>query len=179
MMNYDKLEKWNRKFNSLLVYFSLLVLMGMSIMITVDVILRYFFNAPLPASVEISQLTEPYVILLPFAFALAKNQHVRVGILTLRLPAALSFASDLFAYFVDFILFAMFTWYAWQEFYYSYQIDEIMMAAIKLPWWVGKFAMPLGMAIAGLQCVVSALLAFRNYREGRYHKNQIPAELQN
>lgn len=174
---YATLEKWNGIVNSWLVYFSLAVLVGMAVMITLDVLLRFFLNSPLPASVEISQLLEPYVILLPFAFSLANNRHVRVGILTLRLPAPLSFASDILTYCLDFLLFFLFAVYSWEEFLHSYQIDEIMMAAIKLPWWVGKFALPLGMALAGAQCVLCILYAVRNYREGHYRKDPVPAEI--
>lgn len=126
----------------------------MAFMITIDVALRFLFNAPLPASVEISQLLQPYVVLMPMAYTLAISQHVHVGVVTNIMPPGLRAACEVFTYILDFILFAAIAWYGWHEFYDSYIVDEFMQAAIRLPWWVGKFALPAGMALIALQCLV-------------------------
>lgn len=129
-------------------------LTGMAYMITIDVSLRYLFDAPLPASVEISQLLEPYVIFLPMAYTLAAGRHVQVTALTMLLPGGVQLALQAFVLVVDTAFFAALTWFAWVEFHESYIVDEIMLAAIKLPWWVGKFAMPLGLFIVLVECAV-------------------------
>ena len=51
-------------------------LSGIVLMITADTFFRYVLLRPFPATVEISQLVEPYVIFLPMAFALASGSHV-------------------------------------------------------------------------------------------------------
>lgn len=129
-------------------------LTGMAYMITIDVGLRYLFSAPLPASVEISQLLQPYVIFLPMAYTLAVGRHVQVTMVTMMLPTSVQLVLQAFVLIVDAAFFAAITWFAWGKFYDSYVIDEIMLAAVKLPWWVGKFAMPLGLLIVILECAV-------------------------
>jgi len=137
----------------------------MSFMIVVDVFLRYVFNSPLPASVEISQLFEPYVVFLPFAYTLFIGRHVRVTLLTSRLPKAAENMTTIFTYLVDFIFFSLICYYAWIEFWNSFLIGEIMFAAIRLPWWIGKLAMALGTLIIAVQCVLHVLDSFREFRE--------------
>ncbi len=65
----------------LLTYLSSLVTLFLTIMIVVDVTGRYFFNKPLPATWEIGELCMPYIVFFPFAYALARGNHVRVGLI--------------------------------------------------------------------------------------------------
>lgn len=161
---YERLKRINEKINMVMVAVSAACLTFMAFMTALDVALRYLLNAPLPASVELSQLIESWVIFLPFAYTLAMGRHVKVGLLTLRLPPRLKLFSDLFALALGLALFAVLTFYSWQDFYQSWSINEIMMAAIILPWWAGKLAMPIGMALLCAQSVVTALLVVEKYK---------------
>lgn len=140
--------------NKVLVTIASVVLVAMAAMITYDVFLRFVFNSPLPASVEISQLMEPYVVFLPFAYTLAMKRHVRVTLLTIRLPLKARKVCELITYTLDMIFFALLCYYSWLEFASSYLANEFMLAAIILPWWVGKFSMPLGMLFIVIQCLI-------------------------
>lgn len=158
--------RWCQSVNGISVLLSSLTLVAMATMITLDVVLRYVFSAPLPASVEISQLMQPYVVLLPMAYTLAVGQHVKVTVLTVRLPPRLRSALEVFVYIIDAVFFACIAVYAWQEFYVSYSVDEIMLAAIRLPWWVGKFALPLGMLGLIFQALVHITMTVGRMRRG-------------
>jgi TRAP-type C4-dicarboxylate transport system permease small subunit len=39
------------------------------------------------------------------------------------------------------------TYYAWLRFWDSYSLQEEMLAAVRILWWWGKIAMPIGMGI--------------------------------
>ncbi len=159
------LPRFNLRGNQILVLLSAIALSSMAVMITYDVIVRYLFDAPLPASVEISQLFEPYVIFLPFAYTLAVDRHVRVTIITMHLSGKLRLSVEAFTYLADFALFAAFGYYAWVEFQHSFVIGEIMMAAIRIPWWIGKFSMPVGMFFICLQCIINLVLLVKSFRK--------------
>jgi len=81
-MNLERTERFLQKLRLALVALSGAALICMVLMITLDVFLRFVFNAPLPASLEMSQLFEPHVVFLPMAFALATGSHVRVSLFT-------------------------------------------------------------------------------------------------
>lgn len=163
---YPRLKKLNRQANALAVLISSVVLTIMAFMTSIDVTLR-LFGQPFRASVEISQLMEAWVIFLPFAYTLAMDRHVKVTILTARLPRLGRLISNLFALVLGTVLFAVITWLSWLEFHHSWSIDEFMMAAIILPYWLGKLAMPIGMGLLAIQCVLSAIFLVDDYRNGR------------
>lgn len=157
-------ERWSRPVNRIAVLLASLVLVAMALMITIDVILRYVFNAPLPASVEISQLMQPYAVLLPMAYTMARGAHVQVTLVTMRLPPRIRLVLDVLVYAIDLVFFAVVAVYGWHEFYSSYAVNEIMLAAIRLPWWVGKFALPFGFALICLQVVIHIAMTVEGIR---------------
>lgn len=162
---WSTVEKINIKTNAVLVAVSAVVLSSMAFMITYDVFVRNVFNAPLPASVELSQLLEPYVVFLPFAYTLAIGAHVRVTLLTIRLPKFLFLCSEVLVYLIDFLFFFLLLCFSWGEFVESWAVNEIMLAAIRLPWWIGKFSMPLGMFFIALQCLFQLVQTIRAIKE--------------
>ena len=153
-MIFERLNQRFKKVNNVLVALSGTTLICMACMVTYDVIVRYVFNSPLPASVEISMLMEPYVVFLPFAYTLAKGSHVKVNVVTMLLPACMRKICNIFSGVLDIIFFTLLCYFSLLEFYESYEVGEIMLAAIRLPWWSGKLAMPLGMFFICLQCIL-------------------------
>lgn len=160
-----KLDDHAQILNRIMVYISGFALTFMTVMIVVDVFLRFVFNAPLKATVEMSELIEPYVVFLPFAYTLAKGRHVRVTLITERLSKAGRILSEIVVYIIDIIFFALLCCYSWLEFWHSFKVREIMLAPIKLPWWVGKFSMPLGMFVIVIQCILLLLLILSRNKE--------------
>lgn len=161
----SKLDDYTQILNRIMVYISGFALTFMTVMIVVDVFLRFVFNAPLEATVEMSELIEPYVVFLPFAYTLAKGRHVRVTLITSRFSKTPRIFTEILVYIIDAIFFALLCCYSWLEFWHSFKIQEIMLAAIKLPWWAGKFAMPLGMFVIVIQCILLLLLILSKIKE--------------
>jgi len=164
VVSSNRWDGFDIRLNRVLVYLASFMLCAMATMIVVDVTLRYFFNAPLAASVEISQLIEPWVVFLPFAYTLFVGGHVRVTLVTMRLPEKWRLGCDIFTYIVDFVFFALLCYFSWVEFAHSFAIGEIMLASIRLPWWSGKLAMPIGCFFIGVQCIFQILSTVKKIR---------------
>lgn len=143
---------------------SAVALAGIVLMITADTFFRFVLLKPFPATVEISQLVEPYVIFLPMAFALASGSHVRVSLVTGRLAPRWAALADCLAFTLGFAFFAVMTYIGWITFWSSFVINETVLAAIVLYLWAGKFGMPLGMALITLECAFQFVLALRAAR---------------
>ena len=135
-----------------------LALLCLTLMIVADTFFRYVFSAPFPASVEISQLIQPYVVFLPLAYAMATGSHVRVTLLSERIVGRARLWISCFAYLVGLIFFSIMAWMSGLNFWESYSINETMLAAIKLYWWIGKLAMPLGTAMIAIECAYQLFL---------------------
>lgn len=120
-------------------------LIGLMFLTCVDVFRRYVFSNPLPATAEIAEMILPYIIFVSMAYALITKRHVRVGLFMDR--TSLKFQSN-FEYpmlILELLLVAWLFYAGLGYFWESFTINEIMMSTIDLPWWVGKFALPLGM----------------------------------
>lgn len=154
------------RINRIMIFVASVLLIATAVMLTYDVFRRYAFNAPLPASVEISSLLQAWVIFLPFAYTLTVGQHVRVTVLTMRLPANVQKALGILAHIVTGLVCLCLSWFAWVEFKVSWDLNEIMMAPIIVYWWAGKAAAPLGMALFALQAFLLAAEAITMEPEG-------------
>jgi TRAP-type C4-dicarboxylate transport system permease small subunit len=120
-------------------------------MIVVDITMRFFFNRPLPASWEISEVCMPFIIFLPFAYTLTIDSHVRVSIVKNIVPPKVQFWFEIFSNSISFVMCSMLTYWSWIHFWESFVINEEMLAAIQIPWWPGKMAMPIGMGMFAIR----------------------------
>ncbi|KMK64933.1 TRAP-type mannitol/chloroaromatic compound transport system, small permease component [Puniceibacterium sp. IMCC21224] len=126
--------------------------------IDINAFTRKLLNAPLPAGVEMTQALLPLAIMLPFAWALASNNHVSSGFLTSRLSPRANRYIRAFWMFVGFLLFAAVTYGTWQYAMRSYRMGEQAWGAtLRFPIWPSKMAVSLGTALICLQFGVEAL----------------------
>jgi TRAP-type C4-dicarboxylate transport system permease small subunit len=140
----------------------LIVLTGVALviltfMITTDVVTRFGFNRPLPATTEISELLMAYIVFLTMGYTLMVGLHIRITVLFEYVPAGWRVYFDLLANVLGLGFCAVVTYYAWQFFMHSFSIREEMLAVVPLPWYVGKFAMPLGFFVFTLHYLVQCL----------------------
>jgi TRAP-type C4-dicarboxylate transport system permease small subunit len=131
-----------------------IALIILTFMITFDVFTRFVFNKPLPATVEVSELLMAYIVFLTLGYTLSLGLHIRVTVLFEYIPKSWIRVCDLFCDALGIAFCALVTYYAWNFFMHSFTIREEMLAVIKLPWYVGKFAMPVGFLFFTVQYVV-------------------------
>jgi TRAP-type C4-dicarboxylate transport system permease small subunit len=133
------------------------MLVFLTLMITIDVTCRYLFNTPIPASAEATELIMPYIAFGALAYTLAKGSHVRITLLNERSSKPVQVVLGILASVVGFVFCAYLTYKGWLFFWESFVIREEMLAIIKLPWWFGKFAMPLGYLFLTLRFLFNLL----------------------
>ena len=126
----------------------------MTLMVVIDVTGRFVFNEPLPATVDASELILPYLAFIPLAYTLATDAHMRLTMFTDRLPLSAQRGLKIFVNIMGFVFFALLTIYGWYNFWGSFLIREQMAAPIYLPWYVGKFALPIGTALISIQYLI-------------------------
>ena len=157
-MLIEKLDHACSRIEELQIICSWMTTVLVTLMIVVDIFLRFVFNHPLPASWEISEVVMPYLVIFGFAHALTKNFHVRVSLITDHLPRKASFACSALANVSSFIMCMMLTYWSWLRFWESFLIREEILAAISIPWWVGKLAMPIAFATLGARYLMNFVL---------------------
>lgn len=133
------------------------VTLFLTFMIVTDVFLRFFFQNPLPATWEIGEICMPHIVFLPFAYALSKGIHVRIEMFSIRLSPGGQRYLRVFTNILSIIMCGMLTYYSFLAFWKSYIIDEEMLAAVRVLWWWGRVAMPIGMGMFTLVFILQTI----------------------
>ena len=157
-----EINQLSGRFEGILVFVTSGVLVVLTSMIVLDVCLRFLFNSPLAASVESTELMMPYIVFCPLAYTLTKGGHVRISLILDRTSPRVSTVLNGVSQIIAFLLCGMLSYTGWHLFWESFVIREEMLAIVKLPWYVGKFAMPVGfffLAVRYFLNVISALSA--------------------
>ena len=67
-----------------------------------------------------------------------------MSLVTNRLSPRVQSKFELFTELGGLILFSVVTYWGYVHFQESFVVREVMLAAIPLPWWAGKLALPIG-----------------------------------
>jgi len=149
-----RIEQLASRFNAILAYIAGAVLLLMMLLTVVDVTGRFTLNKPIRGGIEIAQVMMAYVVFFAFAYALIKGAHVRVSLLLERFPLRIRLAMEVLSAVLGVFLFGFLTWGSWRLFWESWIAREWMPAAIRVPWWLPKFALPLGMFFITVQFLI-------------------------
>lgn len=75
--------KWIDRFSVLLAVLGGVATVGLMLNVVIDVIGRFFFNQPLPGTLDLTQFTwMPSLVSLGLGYALLRGEHIRVSLLT-------------------------------------------------------------------------------------------------
>ena len=151
MTGLAKADRIFRTIEKVLVVISWSTTLGIMLLTVIDVVMRFLFNLPFPATWEMSEVLMPYIVVFGFAYTLTIDSHVRVTLVVQRLPKKTQAVLYRFTTLVSLGVCLLFTWFSWIKFWKSFLINEEILAAIRIPWWIGKFALPIGMAAFGVR----------------------------
>ncbi len=126
-------------------------------LIDANALTRKIFNAPVPGSLEITEAALVLIIFFALAFTQRRRGHIRVTILTRRLPLGVRHGLFIFAMLVGAALMA---WYAYAAYTYalrSFKIDEQEWGVITFSVWPIKSAICVGLVLFSLQFLLDAI----------------------
>ena len=155
-----KFDSSVQRLEKILTDVSWMVCILLTFTVVVDILLRFTLNMPLPASWEICELFMPFIVFLPLAYTSSINSHVYVSLIKDRVPKKVQVAFEVIANSLSFAMCALLTYWSFLRFWDSFLISEEMMAMIKLPWWVGKMAMPIGMGAFSFRYLIQLVHGF-------------------
>lgn len=126
-------------------------LAAMMIIITLDVVLRYFFNAPIAGSLEIIRFVLVLTVLLAIPFATARKQHVSIDIVTSNLKETARYRLESLMIFIALILTSVVAWRSIKYALLKHQTGE-MSTILHIPFWPFVSVVAFGFALTG--CVL-------------------------
>lgn len=127
----------------------LFVLSG--IMLSYEVIARYFFSSPTIWAAELSQLCLIWGSLLGMSWLLNQQRHIRVDAVAALLPARIRHALDVLAMLIVAIFSAMVAIWGFDIFFDSFERGRTTGSLLNLPAWIAELSVPVGFAMLFLQ----------------------------
>lgn len=173
--NPSEIPKAARKADGVLRRFELIAAFGgnvcmLAILFIVfsDVIMRYFFNAPLVWAYDI--VSRYLLVAVFFAFAaptLRTEEHIRVLFFRPFLPPRLKAASDAVVYLITSFLFGLIALLAFQQGYGEFVKNERFLGAYLWPTWITTAMVACGSLLLTLRLLLMALRRLSDFGPAR------------
>ena len=153
-------SSWERGLKWLFGGFAALLLFLMMALTFVDVILRYWFSAPIPGGFELTELMLASLIFCGLPLVTMENQHVSVDLFDRFIPRAWYRFRDILVLVVCTICVATLAWRMWHKASESHAYGDIT-SVLELPLAPVFFLGALSLAVT---VVVFAVLVYRRSR---------------
>ena len=131
------------------------------IMLTYEVMARYFFIRPTVWAAELSQLCLIWGCLVAMAWLLSARRHIAVDAVIQLLPLSVQRWIEAAAMLVVAAFSAMVTWKGWSIFLDSFERGRTTGSLLDLPSWIVELAVPLGFALLFIQALIEAVRSAR------------------
>jgi len=114
-MGWGEVKKGIRRINYLVCAASMATIIPLMLLTFADVMLRGFFNKPIPGTFELSQYILAIFILLGAAYTQQVKGHVGVDFVTSRLSPRLQVACEILTTLLSLFIIAIVIWQGWVE----------------------------------------------------------------
>ncbi|MHA6263512.1 TRAP transporter small permease [Arenibacterium sp. CAU 1754] len=131
------------------------------IMLTYEVLARYFFVRPTVWAAELSQLCLIWGCLIGMAWLLSARRHIAVDAVIQLLPPVAQRWIEAAAMLVVAAFSAIVTWKGWDIFLDSFERGRTTGSLLDLPSWIVELAVPLGFALLFIQALIEAVRSAR------------------
>ena len=121
------------------------------VMVVADIFGRKVLNKPVPMSYEVGAFMLVFIVFMGLAYSQRQKAHIRVEILTLRMPPKTRAVMDLVAYTLGIAIYGMIFYQTFKWSYHSFEIGEYVAGLINIPKWPSQFAMVFGALLVSLQ----------------------------
>ncbi len=171
------LEKWLKKIERGFCYGAAGLVLVMIFPTTLDVILRYIFNAPLPEMFQLTEFMMVAVVYLAIAYVQQLKDHIKIEIATQWLPPMVQELLDLFGFLVGLVIFTIITWQTGRLAWEAWETQDYTMGIVQFPLWPAKSILPIGVGLFCLRLLLDILIGlFQWVHSFGEHKGRLQGE---
>ena len=121
------------------------------VMVVADIFGRKVLNKPVPMSYEVGAFMLVFIVFMGLAYSQRQRAHIRVEILTLRLPEKGRAIMDLVAFTLGVAIYGAIFYQTFKWSYHSFEIGEYVAGLVNIPKWPSQFAVAFGALLISLQ----------------------------
>jgi len=155
---FHSFEKWLKKIERAFCYSAAALVFIMIFPTTLDVFLRYIFNAPLPEMFQLTEFMMIGVVYLSIAYVQQLKDHIRIDIATQWLPKKSQEILDLFAYCLSLFIVLMITWQTGRMAWEAFVTQDYTMGVVQFPLWPAKSILTIGMGLLSIRFFVDIVI---------------------
>jgi TRAP-type C4-dicarboxylate transport system permease small subunit len=163
-----RLKHFHRGLDAAFAFFSAVMILIMTLLGTVDILGRRFFNSPLQGSYELMRFMMGGIAFFTFAYVQLKREHISVPVLAERLSGKGAAAFDIFCLLLMLIVSTCIGWYGGIDAVVSWKAGDVTMGTVELPLGPAKMVVPVGCGLLSLrllfQIFESIAALFRPYK---------------
>lgn len=93
-------------------------------LITADVVGRYFFNSPIPGTLEVTEFLLCIIVFGGLSYLEIRGEHIRIFLVYSRLSGKVQFALSVFAKGLGLLFFGIMTWQTFRNALHSFSTQE-------------------------------------------------------
>jgi TRAP-type C4-dicarboxylate transport system permease small subunit len=131
-------------------------LIGIALMISSDVFIRWLTGRPLIGVFEFSGILLVIVTFLPLALVLFTNQQLRIDIIHQYASGKAAAALGLLDAAIGILVFGLLLWIGTEETLKAYQGRFLLRGMIEIPTWIPNIMICIGTALAVLALIIQA-----------------------
>jgi TRAP-type C4-dicarboxylate transport system permease small subunit len=162
-----KLNNIYDKILDILAFIASIFIIFVMVMVSVDVVLRYFFNAPILGVLEISEYMMLYIPMLGAAWLLRIHGHVNIDIVIGFLNAKNQSILNSITYTICAVTCAVITYWGGVTTWDQYQRGILDIKVIEIPKFTFLISIPIGFFLLSIEFVRSAYGFLKKSREGK------------
>ena len=132
---------------------------GLTIVVFIDVVLRYFFSRSIFIADELSIYFMIYVAFIGAAMTMKKGAHIKVDLLHKRLSKKGRLWLDTVTMILGTIICFIMTYQSALWVRYTYKTNFISPSLLETPMWIPMSCVPIGLFLWSLQYVVESIKA--------------------
>jgi TRAP-type C4-dicarboxylate transport system permease small subunit len=134
---------------------------AMMVLVVCNVASRYLLNRPITGTLEITESLLVVVIFLSVGITQYDGGHIRVNLLTRRMPPRLARAANVVCMICGALFFSWCAYATWNFAVQSYSFDEHEWGSIVFPLYPVKFVIFAGMVMLAFQFLLDAIAEYQ------------------
>lgn len=143
----------------------------MMLNITLDVVLKVVWNAPIQGTVEISSYYYMVaIVLLPMAMVEYDDEQISVDLLFNHFPDWLKRISLMITFIATAGMLSIMTWRTGLDAVRAFSVGEVVMGSREIIVWPARCMLPIGFGLAALAAVLRAVMLLRGRPVTKLHE---------
>lgn len=149
-------------FVTLLALAAALMFVLAGVMLTYEVVARYFFTAPTIWAAELSQLCLIWGTLIAMPWCLRERRHIQITAVTALLSPGAKRLASAAAMFAVAVFSVIVLWKGFEIFWDSFERGRTTGSLLNLPIWIAELSVPFGFALLLAQSMIETWRALHD-----------------